>query len=337
MRKVVITRPGPPSVLKVEESPDPNAGPGEVRIRVKAAGINFADLMARMGLYPDAPKLPTTVGYEASGEIDQLGAGVTNFAIGDRVFAMPHFGGHSDTLVLPIDQVFRMPAKMTFEEAGGMPVVYLTAHHCMMYTGHVRPGSTVLIHSVAGGVGLAAIELAKMQGATIIGTASAGKHDFLKERGVHHPLPPDCDLEKEVRAIVGEKGVDLVLDPVGGKSWSVGYELLAPGGRMVCYGFSSMAGGETRNIFRVVSRFLGMKSWNPMKLMNDNKEIAGVNMERFFKRLDIVRPQFDSLVSLYEQGKIKPFIDRTFKFEEAAEAHQYLHDRKAKGKVVLVP
>ncbi len=337
MRKVVITKPGPPSVLKVEEFPDPEAAAGEVRIRVRAAGINFADLMARMGMYPDAPKMPCTVGYEASGVIDQVGDGAAGFAIGDRVFAMPHFGGHSDTLVLPTDQVFHMPAKMTFEEAAGLPVVYLTAHHCLMYTGHLRPGSKVLIHSIAGGVGLAAIELCKLADCTIIGTASVGKHDFLRERGVQHPLASDCDLEKEVRAIVGDKGLDLVLDPVGGRSWVQGYNLLGPGGRMVCYGYSSMTGGTKRNIFRVLKRISELKWWNPVTLMNDNKEIAGVNMERFFRRLDVVRPQFESLIKLYEEGKIKPFIDRSFKFDEAAEAHQYLHDRKAKGKIVLVP
>ncbi len=337
MRKIVIPRPGPPSVLEIREFPDPNAAAGEVRIRVRACGINFADLMARMGMYPDAPKMPCTVGYEAAGVVDQVGDGVTTLAVGDRVFAMPHFGGHADTLVLPAEQVFRMPAAMDFPEAGGLPVVYLTAHHCLLYTGHLRPGATILIHSIAGGVGLAAIELARMRGCTILGTASPGKHDFLRARGVQHPLPNDCDLEKEVRAIVGDKGLDLVLDPVGGRSWVTGYKLLGPAGRLVCYGYSSMTGGTKRNIFRVLKRISELSWWNPVTLMNDNKEISGVNMERFFRRLDIVRPQFESLIQLYEEGKIKPYVDRTFKFEEAAEAHQYLHDRKAKGKVVLVP
>lgn len=245
MRKIVITKAGAPSVLKVEESPDPEASPGHVRIRVKAAGINFADLMARMGMYPDAPKIPCTVGYEASGVVDQIGEGATGFTVGDRVFAMPHFGGHADTLVLPTDQVFHMPKAMSFEEAGGMPVVYLTAHHALLYTGHLRPGSTILIHSAAGGVGLAAIELARMQGCTIIGTASPGKHDFLRERGVAHTIATDADLTKEVRAIVGDRGVDTVLDPVGGRSWVEGYNLLGPAGRLVCYGYSSMTGGTS--------------------------------------------------------------------------------------------
>src|ERR1019366_688559 len=155
MRQIWISRPGPPEVLEVRTAPDPDAGPGEVRIRVHAAGINFADLMARVGLYPDAPKLPCVVGYEVSGTVDQVGAGVTHCAVGDRVMAMPRFGGYTDTLVVSGEQVFRIPAAMTLEEAAALPVVYLTAYTMMLFTGTLRPGSSVLIHSAAGGVGLA--------------------------------------------------------------------------------------------------------------------------------------------------------------------------------------
>ena len=146
MRQVVITKAGPPKVLQVRESPDPSAGPGTVRIRVKAAGINFADLMARLGLYPDAPKIPCVVGYEVSGVIDEVGPGTNGFAVGDRVFGMTRFGGYSDTVVMPAMQAFRMPDKMSFEEAAALPVVYLTAHHMLLYTGSLRPGMKVLIH-----------------------------------------------------------------------------------------------------------------------------------------------------------------------------------------------
>jgi NADPH:quinone reductase-like Zn-dependent oxidoreductase len=153
MRQVWITRAGAPEVLQVREAPDPEPGDGQVRIRVKAAGINFADLMARVGLYPDAPKIPCVVGYEVSGVVDRVGAGVTGLHEGDRVFGMPKFGGYTDCLAVAEDQVFRMPERMTFEEAAALPVVYLTAYNMMLFTGALRPGSTVLIHSAAGGVG----------------------------------------------------------------------------------------------------------------------------------------------------------------------------------------
>src|SRR5580704_13539500 len=212
MRQVWITRAGPPEVLEVREAPDPDVKDGEVRIRVRAAGINFADLMARVGLYPDAPKLPCVMGYEASGIVDRVGAGVTGHKVGDRVFGMPRFGGYTDTLVIAREQVFKMPEKMSFEEAAALPVVYLTAYNMMLFTGTVRPGSTVLIHSAAGGVGLAAIQIAKTRGCTLIGTASASKHDFLRQQGVAHPIDSTGDYAGEVRRLVGDRGVDLILD-----------------------------------------------------------------------------------------------------------------------------
>src|SRR5580700_10005201 len=138
MRQVWITRTGPLEVLQVREAPDPEPKAGEVIVRVRAAGINFADLMARMGLYPDAPKLPCVVGYEVAGTVDRVGEGVSGFAEGDRVFGMPRFGGYTDTIALPSEQVYPVPAKMSFEEAAALPVVYMTAHHMMLFTGNLR-------------------------------------------------------------------------------------------------------------------------------------------------------------------------------------------------------
>ncbi|HEX2687094.1 MAG TPA: zinc-binding dehydrogenase [Kofleriaceae bacterium] len=220
MKQIWITRAGAPDVLEVREANDPVPGPGEIRIRVHAAGINFADLMARIGLYPDAPKPPCVVGYEVSGVIDAVGSGVTRWAPGDRVFGMPRFGGYTDTLVISEAQAFRMPAEMTFEQAAALPVVYLTAHHMMLFTGNLRRRSRVLIHSAAGGVGLAAIEIARTRDCEVFGIASRAKHDFLRARGCQHPIDSGGDYIAAVKEATGGKGVDLVLDPVGGKSWS---------------------------------------------------------------------------------------------------------------------
>jgi NADPH:quinone reductase-like Zn-dependent oxidoreductase len=337
MRQIWITRAGLPEVLQVREAPDPEAGPGQVRVRVRAAGINFADLMARVGLYPDAPKLPCVVGYEVSGTIDQVGSGVTGFKAGDRVFAMPKFGGYTDTLVVGTDQVFPMPATMTFEQGAALPVVYLTAYNMMLFTGTLRPGSTVLIHSAAGGVGLAAIQIAKTRGCTILGLASPGKHDFLRQQGVQHPIDAAGDYAAAARAIVGDRGVDLILDAVGGKSWSIGYDLLAPCGRLVAFGLSAAASGKTRSLLHAGFQVLKIKKFNPMKLMEDNKTVGGTNMGHLFHRLDLLRPQFSALLAMYEAGEIVPHVARTFSFDEAPAAHHFIHDRKATGKVLLVP
>ncbi len=337
MRQIWITKAGPPEVLQVREAPDPDAGAGEVRIRVKAAGINFADLMARVGLYPDAPKLPCVVGYEVSGIVDAVGKGVTRVGVGDRVFGMPKFGGYTDTLVVKEGQAFRMPAAMTFEEAAALPVVYLTAHHMMLFTGNLRPRSTVLIHSAAGGVGLAAIQLAKMRSCRIFGIASKSKHAFLEEQGCQHPIDNEADYVAEIKNLTDGRGVDLVLDPVGGKSWTEGYGLLAPAGRLVAFGLSAAASGKSRSLLHALTQIVQIKKYSPMTLMNDNKSVQGVNMGHLFTELSMLDEQFQALVAMYEAGQIKPHVDRTFTFSEAPLAHHHLHDRKAKGKVLLVP
>lgn len=337
MRQVWITRAGPPEVLQVREAPDPEPSTGQVRVRVRAAGINFADLLARVGLYPDAPKPPCVVGYEVSGVVDAVGAGATGIAEGDRVFAMPKFGGYTDVLVVAASQVFRMPQQMTFEAAAALPVVYLTAHHMMIFTGALRPGSTVLVHSAAGGVGLAAIQIAKSRGCTIFGTASAGKHAFLREQGCHYPIDSSGDYAAAVREVVKDGGVDLVLDPVGGKSWRDGYNLLAPCGRLVAFGLSAASSGKRRNVVHALRTLFQVPRFSPVKLMDQNKTVAGTNMGHLFDRVDLLRPQFEALIAMYEAGTIAPHIAKTFRFDEAAAAHHFLHDRRAIGKVLLTP
>jgi NADPH:quinone reductase-like Zn-dependent oxidoreductase len=337
MRRVWITRAGPPEVLKVREEADPEPKPGEIRIRTRACGINFADLMARVGMYPDAPKIPCVIGYEAAGVVDAVGEGVTSFGEGDRVMAIPYFGGYTDTLCVPTAQAFHMPEKMTFEEGAALPVVYGTAHNMMLYCGNLREGSTVLVHSAAGGVGLAAIDLARTRKCTIIGVASASKHGFLHDRGCQHTISHDEDYVRRTREIVGERGVDLVLDPVGGKSWREAFDLLAPCGRLVCFGFSSAAKGTTRNLLAAAAGFLRVPRFSPMKLMDQNKTVSGTNMAHLFSRPDVLATSFAELMQMYERGEVRPFVDETFKFEDAPKAHQYIHDRKARGKVLLVP
>ena len=337
MRQVWISRAGGPEVLEVREAPAPEAKAGEVRVQVKAAGINFADLMARAGTYPDAPKIPCVVGYEVSGVVEQVGAGVGGLAAGDRVLAMTHFGGYSDTVVVSAAQALKLPDNVSFEAGAALPVVYLTAHHILNFTGFVRPGSTVLIHSAAGGVGLAALDLLRGKGCVVFGTASASKHELLRKEGVQHPIDSGGDYLEAIRAVTGDRGVDLILDPVGGREWKRGFALLAPGGRLVCYGVSAMIGSRTRDLLALVSGAVRLPLWTPLGLMDQNKTVQGVNMAHLFGRQDLVRPQFEALVAMAGRGDLRPHVDRTFRFDEAAAAHAYLHDRKARGKVLLVP
>src|SRR6187455_769195 len=199
MRQVVIPRHGGADVFEVREVPEPVPGEDEVRIRVRAAGINFADILARIGLYPDAPKPPVVVGYEVAGVVDAVGDGVTNPHEGDRVVALTRFGGYSDSVVVPTSQAYRFPDRLSDAEAAAVPVTYLTAAIALYRMAGITAGETVLVHNAGGGVGIAATQLARLRRATVIGTASAAKHDALRSFGVDHAIDyRHANVEEEI-------------------------------------------------------------------------------------------------------------------------------------------
>ena len=335
MKQLVIPRYGPPEVLEVREAPDPPVQPGTVRIRVRAAGINFSDLLARQGLYPDAPKPPCTIGYEVAGVVDAVGAGVTSPRVGDRVIATTHFGGQSELVVVPAASVFPLPDDWSFEEGAAFPVVYLTAHHLLVRVAAVRAGETVLVHAAAGGVGLAVAELSRMLGVRLLGLASPGKHAVLEEYGVEALDSRNPRWFDAARARAPQ-GVDVVLDPVGGDSWRHGYRLLTPAGRLVCYGASVLSEGTGRNLLKTLWRVLRFPRFGPLALMNDNKSVAGVNLGHLWSEQGLLGPQIEALLSYARAGKLKPRVDRAFPLAEGAAAHRYIHERRNIGKVVLV-
>jgi len=270
MRAVWITRHGGPEALEVRQTADPAPGPDQVRIRVRAAGPGFAEVMAAQGLYPDAPKPPCVVGYEAAGVIDALGDGRHDHAVGQRVLAMTHFGGHADVVCVPSGQVLPIPDAMSFEEAAAIPVAYLTAYHLLFRAAVVRPGERVLVHMAAGGVGLAVLQLCRtVDDLVVFGTASAAKHAMLRAEGCAHPIDYHAtDYAAEVRRLTGGEGVDVVLDPLGGNDWRKGLKLLRPGGRLVAFGFANLASGQRRRPARLASQVLGIPLLTPLQLMN---------------------------------------------------------------------
>ncbi|HEV8398254.1 MAG TPA: zinc-binding dehydrogenase [Gemmatimonadales bacterium] len=334
MKQVVIPRRGAPEVLEVREAPDPAVVPGSVRIRVRAAGINFSDLLARQGLYPDAPKLPCTVGYEVAGVVDVVGPGVTTVRTGDRVVATTKFGGQSELVVTPVGSVFPLPATWTFEQGAAFPVVYLTAHHMLVRVAAAQRGESVLVHAAAGGVGLAVAELGRILGLRVLGLCSSTKHAVLREYGVEPFDGRDPRWFDAVRrAMPG--GVDIVLDAVGGDSWRHGYRLLAPAGRLICYGASGLADGPSRNLVKVLWRLLRFPRFGPIALMNDNRSVAGVNLGHLWNEESLMAPQVQALLAYAREGKVTPRVDRVFPAAEAAAAHRYIHERRNIGKVLL--
>jgi NADPH:quinone reductase-like Zn-dependent oxidoreductase len=340
MRQIWISKAGPPEVLVVKEAPDPHPAAGEMRIRVEASGVNFADIMGRLGLYPDLPRIPVVPGYEVAGRVDAVGGGVDASWVGRDVFASTHFGGYADVVCAPQAQVFARPSNMSHEEGASIPVNYLTAWQLIVVMGGLKAGETVLIHSAGGGVGIAATQIAKHIGAKVIGTASAGKHEELRALGVDHLIDYRTeDFEQRARQITDGRGVELILDAVGGDSLKKGYRLLAPTGRLGVFGASSAATKKERGYLGMVS-MLANTPWvqfNPLSLMNANKGVFGVNLGHMWGEFDRVRPWMDQLMDLREKGAIKPKIARVFKFDEAAAAHHFIQDRKNIGKVVLEP
>jgi NADPH:quinone reductase-like Zn-dependent oxidoreductase len=338
VRALVIPQTGPPEVLRVEERPDPTPGPGEVRVRVRAAGINFADLMARQGLYPDAPKLPAVVGYEFAGEVESLGDGVEGVAVGDRVLGGCRFGGYAELVVTKAENLVPLPADWSFEEGAALPVNYATAYAGLVRYGSLRAGERVLIHAAAGGVGIAATQIARLSGAgEVYGTASPGKHDVIRGFGVDHPIDyTRDDFAKEVRRIAGAKQpLDVVMDAVGGSSFRKSYGLLRAGGRLVAYGASSVTPGEKRDLRAVAKMLATTPIFHPMRMMEASKAVIGLNMLTLWDEFGSLDDYIEPLREWIDAGRIRPVVAEAFPLERGAEAHRYIQERRNVGKVVL--
>lgn len=332
MRQIWIPKAGPPEILELREAPDPSPAPGEVRVAVEAAGVNFADVAARLGNYPDAPPFPCVVGYEVAGTIDAVGEGVDAARVGEPVLAMTRFGGYASSLCVPAMAAVRRPAGMDAFVAAAIPVNYLTAWMMLRVMGRVEAGDRVFIHSAGGGVGLACIDLCKAAGAEIWGSAGKGKHEALRARGVHHLLDSHVDEWPTEK-------MDLVLDPIGGPSWKKGLDGLRIGGRLVAFGFSAGSTGDRPGRWPMLKAALGIP-WlqsSPLSLINANKGVLGVNMGHVWEEAERVGGWLGAVLERWSRGEIHPHIHAKIPFAEAPEAHRILHRRENFGKVLLLP
>ena len=343
MKAVVLTGHGGPEVLQVQERPDPPVGPGDVRIAVRAAGINFADTMARIGLYPDAPKPPCVLGYEVGGEIESVGEGVESHKPGDRVMAGTRFGGQQELVTVPADQALPFPDAWTFEQAAAFPVNYGTAYCALVTMGGLKPDERTLIHAAAGGVGISAIQIARASGAEIFGTASASKHDAIRAQGVEHPIDYRTqDFEQEVRRITGGEGLDVIIDATGPTNFRKDYRLLREGGRLVMYGLSEASTGTGRSIPKLVRSLTSMPMatmpwWKSLSIMNENKGVFGLNMLSWWDREGNLDRVVAPLQAGLEAGDYDPVVAEAFPFDRAGDAHVFIAERRNIGKVVLTP
>ncbi len=336
MKQVYISAAGGPEKLQLRESPDPTPAGKQLRIRVRASGINFADILARKGLYPDAPKLPAVVGYEVSGIVDAAGPDVEQTWIGKEVFALTRFQGYADTVVVEQHQVFAKPAGLSFEQCAAIPVNYLTAWQLMVVMGSLSQDETVLIHNAGSGVGLAAIDIGRHIGCRMIGTASPGKHAFLKARGLHDAIDYSSgDWYPELMRLTAERGAELILDPLGGSHWKKSYKALRHTGRLGMFGISTATESSLPGPLKLVAIGIGLPLFTPIGLMNQNRAVFGVNMGHLWHEPDKVAHWMAAILRGVDEGWVRPHVDKAFPLTQAGEAQAYIEVRRNTGKVVL--
>ena len=321
-RAVVLTGHGGLEVLELRDVASAPVGPGEVAIRVAAAGVNFADVLLRMGVYPGGPDVPCVPGLEVAGRIEELGSGVSGWEVGGRVMCgMRWWGGHRERVVVPAAHLIPLDDRLSDEQGTAIPVNYSTAWSGLMEYGGLAKGQKILIHAAAGGVGTAAVQIAKLHGAEVWGTASPGKHDLLRELAVDHPVDYTQDgWAQDMPAF------DLILDGVGGQSLKTSYDLLRTGGRLIAIGSASIVSGDLKT-----ARF------NALRMMTDSKTVIGLNGLKMWQDLGMLERWTRPLYPLLSEGILRPVIGLTLPLDRVGEAHTALAGRQTVGKVVLRP
>ena len=336
MKSVILTKYGAPEVLQVKEFKDIEPSDNEVRIKVHYAGINFAEIMARMKLYPGGPKPGSVLGGEVSGVIDKIGENVQGLSVGEKVMGLSLNGSYSSQVCIDANSIIPLPNNFKLDEAAAFPVVYITAYMMMFDLGNLQDGDTFLIHGAGGGVGTAAIQLAKTKNIKIIGTSSSWKHDKLIKMGVDKCIDYNTDnTEKEIMDFTDGKGVDLAIDPIGAKNWKLSYRVLAKMGKLIIYGDQNLVKGDKLKPIVAMKEMYSMPKYKPMDLMANNKAVMGYHLGRFKGHKWKVKRSIKNLVKLVNDNDLHPIIDSKFSFEDAPKAHRHIQDRKNFGKVLL--
>lgn len=343
VRRVRIRRPGGYDRLEIERDYDPGRpGPTDVLIEVGAAGVNYADGMVRMGLYSSAKEYvgwPITPGFEFAGTVVETGDGVRSVAAGDRVFGVTRFGGWSSHLVVNQKLVLPLPAGLSLEQAAGFPTVLLTAWYPLHVLTRVRPGETVLIHSAAGGVGGALIQLCRIAGCRVVGVVGA-THKVEVARALGADVVIDRsreDLWRAAEDAAPPAGYDVVLDANGAATLRDSYEHLAPGGRLVVYGFHSMLprGRDRPSRLKLLRDWLRTPRFDPLRMVNRNRSVLAFNLSYLFGRAELFGDAMRDLLGWLEDGRLRPLPVRTFPVERVADAQRAIESGDTTGKLVL--
>ncbi len=341
--RVVIHRAGGYDELKLESAPIPVPSAGEVRIDVRAIGVNYADVVVRMGLYASAKEYvgwPITPGFEVSGTVGAIGDGVTGLSIGDAVVAVTRFGGYSTHVVVPRHQVFAKPDSLTFEQAAAIPAVYMTAWFALYELAHPRPKANVLVHSAAGGVGGALIQLAKLRGCTVVGVVGRSeKVDSARELGADHVIDKSTQsLWREAKRLVPH-GYDVILDANGVATLRDSYAHLRRAGKLVVYGFHSMlprTGGKP-SWPKLAKDWVLTPRFSPLDMTNESRSVLAFNLSYLFDRHDLLAEGMGDVLGWFAGGVLQPPPVATYPLADVARAHADIESGKTVGKLVLLP
>lgn len=343
MKAISIAKPGGFERLRLIESPDPLPQPGEVLLDVRAVGVNFADVVVRLGLYESAKKYvgwPITPGFEVSGEVAALGEGVTDLQVGERVFGVTRFGGYASRLCVPRAQLFRVPPALSHAQAATFPTVFLTAYYALRETFKLRPGARVLVHAAAGGVGLAALQLARADGLRPIAVVGAShKCEVARQYGASEVIDRSQQaLWPEVERLAPQ-GLDMVLESNGPETLRQSYAHLRPTGRLVIYGFHSMLsrGRGTPNWLKVAWEFLKTPRFAPLEMIDANKGVVAFNLSYLFEEQGLLEEAMTRMLGELASGALRPLPVTEFPLPAASEAHEALQSGSTVGKLALIP
>lgn len=338
----MIHKAGSYDQLSIEPFEPSDPGPKEIQVKVIATGINYADVCVRWGIYASAKEYvgwPICPGFEFSGIIIKKGEAVSKFEIGDAVFGVNRFFSYASHVTIPEDQVFKKPESMTHEQAAGFPAVFLTAYHALFQLVVIQPKSTILIHSAAGGVGSALVQLSKSMGFGVVGiVGNPKKKDYVLSLCADHVISKKEEKWKLKANQLVDKGFDIVLDANGVETLQDSFDILAPMGKLICYGFHTMLPKDKGrlNWFKLALNYLKTPKFNPLNMTTQNKSLVTFNLSFLFEHNNLLQEAMKTLLELLETRKIKaPFV-QTFPFEKVADAHRALESGNTIGKLVLL-
>ena len=337
MKAAYLVKFGPAeTAFEIREVEKPEPGSNQVRIKVEAFGLNFADIAARYGKYRGAPPIPSLLGYDVVGRVDKCGADVKNLNIGDRVTALTLFGGYAEFAIAENGVANKIRESISPGVAVALATQYCTAYFLSDRITNIQENEKVLIHAAAGGVGTALVQMALHKKCIVFGTCSSPeKIEYLRKNGVHHPINHrDKDFADTIRKLTGHKGLDVVFNPIGGKSLKEGYQLLGAGGRLVSYGVSSLNSQKT--IFGKLKDLWQFGIYHPVQFLSNSKGIIGVNMLKIAQeKPEKIARVMQEVIQLQQEGILRPHVGGKYSINQLAEAHTFLESRKSMGKIVV--